>query len=501
MNRKEISHFIAAFLPIQPLQSAVAVFCLCLLPFSPARAQNASQNLQTPQDPWSTPWQSRVPLQRDDIARIPSAEVPMSATEVYTLGQLIDIAESHNPGTRGAWAEIKSRAAVVGIAKSDLYPTILATATGRTFNNPPLLYSTFVLQDIGLFETAVHLNYTLVDFGARRTEINAAKARLLVADLRFNDGHLRVIYQVCSAYYALIKATALRRAEEVSLRDAKAIDEAAEQRMENGLATLPDVLEARALAAKANYQLQHAISAEQSAFGELATTLSATPTERFAIQDLDQLHIPDHLDQSVQDAIHTAFATRPDLLANVARVRAADAELKHAKTAYFPKIEFEGERGWLRAWGQQESYPGTYGQTPTYDARLSLTWTVFDGLKRENRIAQSRAEKDAAQQEVHEQEDQISSRVWSDYASAQAALEERKAAASSLAAATDSYQAATESYKDGVRNILDVLSAERALAEARADDVTARSEVLQTFTDLAFRTGDLLISAQKLRHP
>jgi outer membrane protein len=476
------------------LRKVAQALCLCVLSASAAYGQSVPAS-------WAAPWQSLTPLKRDDIARIPRAEIPMSGTEVYTLGQLVDLAESNNPSTRAAWAEIKARAASVGIARSELYPTLLATAAGRTFLNPPLLYNTFVLQDIGLFETAVRLNYTLVDFGARRTEINAAKARLLAADLRFNNEHLNVIYQVSSAYYSLLKATGLRKAAEVSLRDAKAIEEAAQERMENGLATLPDVLEARAVAAKAAYDLQSSIGNERSSFGLLATTLTATPTQHFNVEDLDELRIPERLDQSVEDEIETAFRQRPDLLATVARVRANEQELKHEKKAYFPKVDFDGEKGWLRAWGQQEKFPGTYGQTSTYDARVSLTWTIFDGLKRESRISQARAERDAAQQEVHEQEDRIADHVWSDYAFAETSLEQRKAAASLLTAANESYQAATESYKDGVRNILDVLSAERALAQARADDVTARSQVLQAFTNLSFRTGDLLTKARQATHP
>ena len=425
----------------------------------------------------------------------------MNQTSTYNLAQLIDIAESNNPDTRAAWQQIKARAAALGVARSELYPTLVATATGRTFLNPPLLYSTFVLQDIALFETAVHMDYTLIDFGARRSEIDVEKARLLAANLRFNNEHLVLIYQVSHAYYNLLNAIGLRKAAEVNLEDAQALADAAEDRMNHGLATLPDVLEAKAAAAKAEYDLQSARGNEDSAFGDLATILTATPTERFQVQDLNDLKIPDRLDQSVEDAIETAMRQRPDLLANIARVRAANAEIRNARTAYFPKIEFEGEKGWLRARGQQEKYAPTYGATWDYDAQLNMKWTIFDGLKRESRLAAAKAEKREAEQDVHAQEDQISDHVWSDYAAAQTALEQRRAAASLLSAADESYQAATESYKDGVRNILDVLSAEKALAEARAADVTARAQVLQTFTSLAFRTGDLLSQAHQGTHP
>ena len=75
-------------------------------------------------------------------------------------------------------------AASVGIAKSELYPTIIAFASGRNYLNPLLLYQTFTKQDQGVFDTGVHLAYTLVDFGARRTEISAAQAGLVAETYR-----------------------------------------------------------------------------------------------------------------------------------------------------------------------------------------------------------------------------------------------------------------------------------------------------------------------------
>ncbi|HEY1743986.1 MAG TPA: TolC family protein [Granulicella sp.] len=447
------------------------------------------------------PWQPTTAVLKKYAPAVSHGEAELSATDAYTLGELIDTAESNNPTTKEAWSRAKASAASVGIAKSELYPTLFAFATGKSYNSPPLLYNTFVVQDIGLFATAVHLDYTLVDFGARRFEITAAQAKLVAANLAFNDAHLQLIQQVSQAYYALLNASGLRAAAEVNLSDAKALEEAAQERRNNGLATLPDLLEARAEREKANYDLQSAIGIEKTAFGDLATVIAARPTRSFKVQALDDLHIPDSLDQSVEDAIESAFQQRPDLLAERAKVKAAHAEVEHATSAYFPTLSFEGEGGWVRAWGQQKPYPGTYAQTRTYEAGLSLKWTVFDGFRRENRVSQAKAEEAAARNFVHEREDQIADRVWASYQDAVTALEQRNAAASLLTASTESHSAAVESYKDGVRNLLDVLNAERDLARARALDVTARTRVLQSFTSLAFRTGDLLTQHPKGKTP
>jgi outer membrane protein len=428
-------------------------------------------------------------------------EVSIDGDHVYSLGELIDIAESNSPATQAAWNRAKVTAASVGIAKSELYPTIIAAASGRAYLNPELLYQTFVVQDLGVFDTAVHLAYTLVDFGARRTEISAAQARLVAANLTFNNEHLDLIRQVSQAYFSLLGARGLREAAEVSLNDARTTETAAQERRKNGLATVPEVLEAKAATAKAAYDLQSAIGAERVEIGNLARAITANPVKPLQVEPLDQLKIPDKLDQSVENAINTAFQDRPDLEADQARVRAAQAEVKHAQASYYPSLTFEGSRGWIRAFGQQHGWPGVYAHTRTYDATLGLKWTVFDGLRRENSISQAKAEEKVATEEVRDRQDEITNQVWNDYQNAATALEQRQAAAALLSASSESYSAALESYKDGVRNFLDVLAAENALAQARAIDVTARTQVLQTFTDLDFRTGDLLVTHPRGHHP
>ena len=312
----------------------------------------------TPNVPW-LPDQHTLERHTTTVA---SHEASIDVEHVYSLGELIDIAESNNPATQAAWNRAKVTAASVGIAKSELYPTIIAATSGTEYLNPELFYQTFVVQDLGIFDAHVHLAYTLVDFGARRTEISSAQARLVAANLSFNNEHLDLIRQVSEAYFNLLKARGLREAAEVSLKDARTTQTAAEERRKNGLATVPEVLEAKAATAKAVYDLQSAIGAQQVEVGNLARAITTNPVKPLQVEPLDQLRIPDKLDQSVEDAINTAFKDRPDLEADQARVRAAQAEVKHAHAAYYPSLTFEGSKGWIRAFGQQHGSPAVYAQ-------------------------------------------------------------------------------------------------------------------------------------------
>ena len=438
-------------------------------------------------------WQPRgVQTLEHELAVRPHEAVDVVPDKTYTLAELIDLAQQHNPETRVAWQEAKSKAAALGIARSALYPTMSAVAFAVTLRTATLIGEFFHRQTEGVFEPVLHVEYLVFDLGGRSGEIDAAKANLLASDLAFNDTHRRVIYQVASAYYRLLNAEGQRQAAEVSLENARAVEEDAKARLTNGLATKPDELEATAARTQADYDLQAAVGAVDIARGDLATAVALAPGTVFKVQGIDELKLPSSIAGSVDQEIDRALSLRPDLLQQLARVRAADASIKQARSTYFPSLSFTGDGGLARAYGQQDLLPGHYAQGEVWTTELELQWTLFDGARREYRIAQAKADKKSAQAQFDALRDQIADEVWAAYSNMQTALRQQQAAAALLTASQQSYEAAHEAYGYGVRNLLDVVSAQKLLAQARSEDIAARTELLLRVTNLAFRTGDLI---------
>jgi outer membrane protein len=189
----------------------------------------------------------------------PEAKYDIDPHRHYALAELIDLAQQHNPETRVAWEQAKARAASLGVARSALLPTVAAIALASAIRQATLIGQYFDRQTLGVFEPTLHVEYLVLDFGGRGGAIDLAKANLLVANLAFNDTHRKVIFQVASGYYRLLNAKGQRGAAEVSLKNAQTVEEDAQNRLNNGLATKPDVLEATAARTQSDYDLQAAI--------------------------------------------------------------------------------------------------------------------------------------------------------------------------------------------------------------------------------------------------
>jgi outer membrane protein TolC len=441
----------------------------------------------SPDHPWHSAAEQKIEA---DAKGLRDSRFSVDPNRTYTLAELVDLAEAHNPQTRLAWERARAQAATLGIARSELYPTLAAVALSETDRSEILIDNRFVRQTTQDFEVALELNYTIFDFGARRGRINASSAQVLATNFAFNNVHRRIIYQVQQAYYQLLNASGQEDAARASLSNAQAVQQAAEDRLNNGLATLPDVLEARSATAQAEYELQAVLGGEEIARGDLATSLGTSPTTTLHVQPLKDLPIPDSIGDTVEAAINRALAQRPDLLEQVAEIRSANARVNEAHAAFYPSLNLNARPTAASLFGMQQTFPWAYTADLVGGIRLNLSWTVFDGGARRNNLARAQADVRAAEAQVNATRDQIADQVWAAYSNLNTAFRQHQSAVALLEASSQSYEAALESYNYGLRNLLDVTAAQRTLAQARSADVLARTQVLAALVDLAFRTGD-----------
>ena len=323
----------------------------------------------------------------------------------------------------------------------------------------------------------------------------------MASNFGFNDVHRQLIYDVSQAYYRLLNAAGQEEAAGASLVNAQDVQQAAEERLRNGLATLPDVLEARSATAQAQYDLQAVLGAEEIARGESQPHWARLPTCEFRVQPLSEVPTPETVSDTVKEAIDRALEQRPDLQARIAGVHQAQADRQQARAAYFPTLSVSAGPSAQSLFVLQQSLPSGHTTDLTGGLTASLTWTVFDGGARRSRVAQAEAHIREAEARVSATRDQIEDQVWTAYSNLNTAFRQREAAAALVNAATQSYSAALESYNYGVRNLLDVTNAQRVLAQARSTDILARTQVLAALADLAFRTGDAIQANTRRTRP
>jgi outer membrane protein len=437
------------------------------------------------------------------VADCAAREIPREGPAIldpvhpYTLAELIDAAEHHNPSTRTIWERAKQKARELGLAKAAYYPELegLAVFGDRRLINPfpkPLAPRGYVTVEVPIVEPEVALQYLIFDFGKREATVDSAKQEKLVAGADVIQVNQALAFRVASAYYQLVTAQERLQAAQDTLRTAQTTQDAAENRLNNGLATLPDVLNARAETSQAVFDEESADGDEKIARVTLTEAVGADPSPDIVIDTQRSAPLPDSLTMSIEGLIDRAMKNRPELMAQTLRIRSAEARIRAAKAEYKPQIVLSGSVAQTSVWPSSD-----YGQLgpasePTWSAELGVHWRIFDGGVRKNELLIAESKRREAKDELTTINDETTREVWTAYIGFRTALRKHDAAVALLKSANESYSASLDAYKYGVKNLVDVVTAENQLARARLSSVSARSELFLEAVNLEFATGNLL---------
>jgi outer membrane protein TolC len=415
----------------------------------------------------------------------------------YTLAELIDIAEHNNPRTRIVWERAKQRANELGVARSAYYPVLAGVAafSDQRIVDPfpkPLAPRGYTMVEIPAIVPEVTLDYLIFDFGRRGANVDAATAHKLAAGANFIQANQQVAFNVASDYYKLLTQQERLEAAQQTLKTAQTTQDAAEAQLLNGRSTLPDVLNARAETSQAVFDLQSADGDEKIARVTLTEALGIEPSPNITIDGQKNAPLPDALTLPIDALIKRAMADRPDLMEQIEEIRAADDAIRSARSEYLPKIVLSATAAQTSIWPTADFGELGNASQATWSAALAIEWQIFDGGARKNELAAARSKKREAQDELREKRDQTTREVWTAYIGFRTALRKQQAAVALLDSANSSYSASLEAYKYGVKNLIDVVTAERQLAQARYSSVSARSQLFLEAVDLEFSTGNLL---------
>src|ERR1700741_3043419 len=64
------------------------------------------------------PWHTSAEFNLQDVETIQESRFQIDSSRAYSLADLIDLAETHNPATRASWERARAQAANLGISRS-----------------------------------------------------------------------------------------------------------------------------------------------------------------------------------------------------------------------------------------------------------------------------------------------------------------------------------------------------------------------------------------------
>ncbi|MFL5523942.1 MAG: TolC family protein [Gemmatimonadaceae bacterium] len=436
-----------------------------------------------PNVPWTPPADAIKPEPLISPAMVNAVPPDLQQRlQALTVADVVDLALRNNPATHASWSQARASADFLGSARGAYYPELNASVTGSRIKSPAT--NARPAGERTDYGPAISLNYLLMDFGGRSGSVEAARQQLFAANLTHNATIQNTVLDALTAYFNYVATIALFAAERTAIAEAQASLNAAQQRNRVGLATIADVLQARTALSQEQLTLETTQGLVQAARGGLAAALGLPANLPFDLAPNTGPFPVRILTDSVDNIINAALRNRPDLAAARARAEAAYSQVRVTRAAALPSLNLGGTGSRLY------SSPSTFAG-PSYNLNLGLSIPLFNGFSHQYDIAAAKAQADAISALAEQTRQDVVTEVFVSYYRLQTAQQRAATADDLLQSAEQSAQVAAGRYKEGVGSILDLLTAQTALANARAQRVQSRWAWYTSLAQLARDAGVL----------
>ncbi|OIQ82211.1 outer membrane protein TolC precursor [mine drainage metagenome] len=425
------------------------------------------------------------PFEVGTLATSPTGSIHSSACagrDIHTpltLAEVVDRTLCQNPKSQEAWANARFQAAQIGVARAPFLPNVSVNgAAARNWNSGPGIDGSYNSQS-----ASISMAYLLYDFGGRDAVLENARQLFAAASATQDSVVQNLFLAAIQGYYQLHATQAALASTQEAERAAQKSLEAATARYKAGVATPADKLQAQTAYSQSVLNRIRASGDLKNAHGTLANLMGMDADREFVLQAVAASPAYDQFQNNVSELIAEARRRRPDLVAAEAQVKAARANILAAEASGKPSVSLTTNLGYQDLQFGDSTHGGAIG--------LNVTIPLFTGFATTYKIrsAQGLAE---AQQAVRDQLNlQVALDVWTAYQNLQTATQSVESSADLVSSATQNADVALGRYKAGVGNIIDVITAQSALASARAQQIQATFNWDIARAGLAYAIGQL----------
>ena len=453
-----------------------------------------------PAQPWKPPASAGTePVDGYGVAPRPEVAVlqptpGIDARKTYGLAELIDIAQSENPLTRLAWQQARQAALAAGMVEATYLPFIAVNViAGQQRVAQPLPVSIgsqdSVTTTVEGVSPQIALQWLLFDFGQRGALHKAAKLNADAANVLFNGAHQKIIYDVTRTYLLYGAARSRVRITARNLANSVAIEAAAKARVDKGVGTTVELAQARQAVAQARFGHVQAEGAEKDAYQALLAAIGLSPMTVIKVREPSGRQLPADLGRPTEEAIRTALARRPDVLASYSAMKASEAGIKAAEAEFLPKVYL----GAIAATGDNDlsasGLPTIGQQASATGVVVGATMPIFDGGFRKAQLESAKSLAAASAATFQKTRDAAAREIVVGADALRSALASWRAASALTRAAGVTYDAAFEAYKAGVGDITTATAADTGLMTARLSEIDAYTASMVAAANLAFVLG------------
>jgi outer membrane protein len=399
--------------------------------------------------------------------------VSQDSLHPISLQEAVSLAQRNAPAAVQARGQLRTTSSAVRSAYGAFLPSLSASMaqskqSGQRFD--PLRGPVTTPFSPWQYSAGLGANLELFDGFRRFSDLNARKADVDAAEANEVAQRFNIALQVKTQYANILAARESESAARAQLEQAQAQLAAAVARVQAGAATMSDSLRSLIQVGNARLALITAENGVRVASASL-TRLVGTPFVVTA-NPADTVDLPiTHVDSVSLDrmALEGPAVQEADM-----QLRSANAAVRSARSTYLPSItlsyNYNGNR-------QDSSYqvnlgPYAYGQS--FNVRLN--YPLFNNFSREDQQVRARVAQDNAAAQFRDARLAAQQSLVQQLGALRTAEERIRIQQASVLAAQEDLRVQQQRYSLGASTLLDLLTSQSQLNQARAALIQARQD-------------------------
>jgi outer membrane protein, multidrug efflux system len=390
------------------------------------------------------------------------------------LQELIRIALKQNYDMLIATERIDAARDQVTITRSNLFPQV--SGNGNFQGGKEQSFQ----SKFNFFALTADAAFQLDLFGKLRRATQAARAQLLATEEAQHTVTLTLVSDVASAYFKLLELDLELQITKDTVKTQEGSVKLTSLRLDHGVATKLDVLQAQQVLDTANAQipdLRRQIGQEEDAINILLGNYPAGVERGIP---LPEQSLPPGVPPGLPSSL---LERRPDIRQAEQNLIAANAEIGVAKAEFFPQVSLTGSGG--GAFGRSSTFSSMMSsQTPIWSYGVQVSQPIFTGgaLRGNLRLAESRYQQAllAYKQTIQVSFGDVSDALIGYQESHEVRVREQQA----VDDLTESVRLSIMRYKGGTTTYLEVLDGQRSLFAAELTLAQVRGNEYQNLVQL-----------------
>ena len=434
------------------------------------------------------------------IAALFFTTAAMAQDKVWTLQDCIKYAVENNISLKQTRNSYLSGLEDTEQAKAAMFPSISASSS-QGFTNRPFtdtgsstvvgsnVYSTNANSYTGSYN--VNAGMTLFGGGSLRTALKQKKVQNAIDSLSIEESANSIIIAIVQAYMQCLYATEAITISQSTAEAAKAQVDRAQEMKNTGELSKVDVAQLESQYASDLYQVTTAKISLDNYKLQLKQLLELDVNEDIylATPSVDEAQVLKLL-PSKAEVCENALAAMPEIQRGQLTVDAAELSIAQAKSGYSPTLSANAGIGTTSISGSGNSFTDQIQKNLNESIGLSLSIPILQGRKNKTAVNKAKIAADNSILEQKSIEKTLLKSVENTYLDAVSSQSQYLSAKEQQKYAEQSYELTSEQFGVGLKNTVELITAQNSLLTARQQLLQCKYMALMSNTLLDIYQGN-----------